>query len=85
MANKFLTKILGLESILGRLRKLLGLGANTAGLRIPNPIEEADENHRTSMACKERLVESLIEGEALSTSKYGACVQQSSRDGLDIK
>ena len=44
LANKFLTKILGLESILGRLRKLLYLGSKRAGIAIPNPIEVADKN-----------------------------------------
>ena len=68
LVNNFLPKILGLESISGSLRKLMDLGAKRAGLGILNPTEVADESHRTSLVCSERLVESLITGEALSTS-----------------
>ena len=35
--NKFLPKILGLESISGRLRKLLDLGEKREGIGILNP------------------------------------------------
>ena len=48
--NKFLPKILGLESISGRLRKLLALGAKRAGLGILNLTEGADEIYRNSLA-----------------------------------
>ena len=68
LVNNFLPKILGLESISGSLRKLMDLGDKRAGLGILNPTEVADESHRTSLVCSERLVESLITGEALSTS-----------------
>ena len=65
LGNKFMPKLLGIQSISGRLRKLLSLGANRSGLGITYPTEAADESHRTSQACCERLVESLLTGEAL--------------------
>ena len=80
LSNNFLPKTLRLESISGGLRKILDLGDKTVGLRILNPIETVDEIYRTSLACRKCLVESLITGEALSTSEHRACVQQSSRD-----
>ena len=67
LENKFLPKILGLESISVRLRNLLDLGAKRAELGIPNPTEAGNGSHRTSLACSERLVESLLIGEALYT------------------
>ena len=39
LANKFLPKLLGLQSISGRLRKLLALGYKRSGLSIPDPME----------------------------------------------
>ena len=66
--NKFLPKLLGLESISGRLRKVLALVPKKAGLRILNLTEVAEERHRTSMACRECLLDSLITVEALPTS-----------------
>ena len=36
LANKFLSKLLGLESISERLRNILDLEANRAGISIPN-------------------------------------------------
>ena len=59
LANTFLMKLLGLDSISGMLRKILALGAKRAELKIKNPTEVADERHRTSLACTEYLVESL--------------------------
>ena len=50
LTNKFLPKPLGLQSILGRLRKLLALGAKRAGFGIPKPTEVADKSHKTSQA-----------------------------------
>ena len=37
LVKRFLPKLLGLESISGRMRKLLYLGAEMAGIEIPNP------------------------------------------------
>ena len=34
----FLPVLLGMKEVPGRLRKLLDLGANSAGLRIPEPM-----------------------------------------------
>ena len=85
LENKFLMKTLGLESISGSMRKLLGLGANMEGLRIPNPTEMADKNHRTSQACREHQVDSLITGKAFSISKHRDCVYRSIRDRQEIK
>ena len=59
LENKFLMKLLGLDSISGMLRKILALGAKRAELKITNPTEVSDERHRTSLACTECLVESL--------------------------
>ena len=82
MANKFLPKIMGLDSISESLRKLMALGSNSSGLGIPNPTEVADESHRTSLMCSERLVESLIAGWALSKSEHTACLLKISRGRL---
>ena len=68
MSNNFMPKLLGLESILGNLRKILALGDKREELGIPNPTEVSDKIHTTSLACSELLVESLIIGEALYTS-----------------
>ena len=46
LSNKFLTKLLGLKSISGRLRKLLALGAKRSGLGIPNPTDAAEKSIR---------------------------------------
>ena len=81
LLNKFLPKLMLLEIISGRLRKLLALGSKREGLGIPNPKEVAKKIHRTSLTCSKRLLESLITGESLSTSEHRACVQQISRDG----
>ena len=85
LANTFLPKLLGLESISGRLGKLLLLRANRAGLGISNLTEMADESHRTSLDCSKRLVESLVTGDALYSSEHRACAQRSSSNGKDIK
>ena len=45
LANKFLPKLLELQSISGRLRKLLALGYKRSGLSIPDPTEGADKSH----------------------------------------
>ena len=58
---------MGLESISGSMRKLFSLGANRSGFEFPHPTETADESHRTSLVCREFLVESLITVEAFST------------------
>ena len=52
LANKFLLKLMGLESILGMMRKILALGAKREGLGIPNRTEVVDESHRTSLVCR---------------------------------
>ena len=83
LANKFLPKLLGLQSISGRLRKLLYLGAKRAGIGIPNPTEAADESHKTLQACCSRLVEFLLTGEALATAEHRAWVQRGSRNGRE--
>ena len=72
LANKFLLKLLGLQIISWWLRKLLALGAKRERLKIPDPIEAADESHQTSQACKVHLVEYLLKGEALSKVKHRA-------------
>ena len=54
--NKFLTKLLGLERILGRLRKLLALGSKRSGIGIPNRTETANKIDRTSLECRKRVV-----------------------------
>ena len=51
LANKFLPKLLGLQSISGRLRNILALGSKRDGLVIPNLTKDADESHRTSQVC----------------------------------
>ena len=81
LTNKFLLKLLGLQSILGRLRKLLALGFKRAGIGIPNLTEAAGNSSKTSQACCERLVESLLTGETLSTAEHRAWVQQGNRKG----
>ena len=67
LANKFLPKLLELQSISGRLRKLLALGYKRSGLGIPDPMEGADKSHQTSQAYNKLLVESLFKRESLST------------------
>ena len=67
LANKFLPKLLELQSISGRLRKLLALGYKRSGLSIPDPTEGADKIHHTSQAYNKLLVESLFKRDALST------------------
>ena len=42
LANKFLQKLLGIQSISGRLRNLPALGAKISVLRIPDPTEAAE-------------------------------------------
>ena len=81
LENKFLKKLLGLENILGSLRKLLALVSNRAGIGILDPKEVSDESKRASLACIDRLVDSLITVEALSTSEDKSCVRKISRDG----
>ena len=39
LANKFLPKLLGIQSISGNLIKLLALGDKRSGLNIPDPME----------------------------------------------
>ena len=46
LANKFLPKLLELQSISGRLRKLLALGDKRSGLGIPDPMEGAEKSTR---------------------------------------
>ena len=70
LENKFLPKLMGLEIISVMLRKVLALVAKRSGLGVPNPTEVAYESHRTSLACSKFLVESLITGEAFSTSEH---------------
>ena len=67
LANKFLPKLLGLQSISGGLRKLLALGAKRSGLGIPDLEEAADEIHQKSQVYSEHLVDYLLTGEAIST------------------
>ena len=85
MTNKFLPKLMGLESILGKLRKLLAIGSKRSYLGNPNTTEVLYESHTTSLGCSERLVEFLITGDSLYTSEHSSCVLRSSGDGLDIK
>ena len=85
LANKFLPKLLGLQSISGRLRELLDLRSKRAGLGIPDPTEVADKSNRTSQACSKRLVESLLTENALLKVEHRACVRRGIRDGRDIK
>ena len=85
LANKFLPKLLGLQSISERLRKQLSPEVNRAGLQIPDPMEAADKSYRTLQVCCERLVEYLLTGEALSTEEHRACVRRGSRNGMDWK
>ena len=85
LANKFLTKLLAIQSISGRLKKLLALGAKRAGLGILNPKNPTEKTQLTSLACIERLVESLIMGYALSTINHRECLRRSIRDGRGIK
>ena len=70
LANKFLPKLLELQSISGRLIKLLALGYNISGLGIPDPTEAEDESHQKSQAYNKLLVESLFKREALSCSLH---------------
>ena len=65
--NKFLPKLLGLQIISGRLRKLLALGDKRSGLGIPDPTEGAEKSHQTSQAYNKLLVESLFKRDSLST------------------
>ena len=85
LANNFMPKLLGLDSISGRLRKLMEIGYNRAGLGIMNTIEMKDEIHRTSLVCSERLVDSLIIGEDLFTPEHRYCVRRSIRYRQEIK
>ena len=85
LSYKFLPKILGLESISGWMRKILDIGYKRAGLFILNLIEVSDKVHRTSLACRVLLVESLITGEDLYTSEHRACERQSIRNGREIQ
>ena len=62
LANKFLTKLLGLQSISGRLLKILSLEYKREGLRILVLSEEADKIYQTLQACNERLMEYLLTG-----------------------
>ena len=84
LSNKFLPKLLELQSISGRLRKLLALGDKRSGLGIPDPTEAADESHQTSQVCNKLLVESLLTGEALSTAEHRACVRRGRSDGRGV-
>ena len=68
MPNKFLTTLLGLERISGRMRKILSLLAKRSRIGILNPTVIAEKIHRTSLTCRYSLLDSLITGEALSTS-----------------
>ena len=43
LANKFLSKLIGLQSISGRLMKLLDLGSKRTRIRIPNTTEATEE------------------------------------------
>ena len=72
----FLPKLLGLDSISGRLRKLIYLENKRAGLVIRKQTEVVDKSHQTSLVCSKLLAESLITGEALSTSEHRACVRR---------
>ena len=65
LADKFLPKMLVMESISGRLREILAILAKRLGLNIPNPTEAVEKIHHTSLACIKRLVDSLLTGEAL--------------------
>ena len=85
LANKFLPKIIGLESISGRLSNLPSLWAKREGLRIPNLKEAADKSNQNSLAFTERLVEFLLTGEAFSTINHRACISRRSRGQREIK
>ena len=85
LSNKFLPKLLGLEIISRSLRKVPSLVYNRAGIGILKLTEVADRIHRTSLACRERLVDFLINGEALYTIEHRACVTSSSRYRQEIK
>ena len=85
LENKFLSKLMGLQSISGRLMKLLDLGSKRTRIRIPNTTEATEEIQLTSLAYSERLVESLLSGESLSKIEHRECLRRSSRDKQDIK
>ena len=76
LANKFLPELLGIQSISGKLIKLLNLGDKRPGLNIPDPTEVAHKIHQISQVCNKILVESLLTGEALSTAEHRACVRR---------
>ena len=81
MAKNILPKLLVLESISGRLRKLISLRAKRADLGFPKLTETSHESHSSSLACRKLLVGSLIKVKALSTSKHSSSVRISSRGG----
>ena len=51
---------------------------------IPNPTTTADDCHKTSLGCSERLVELVVTRELLLTVDYRDSVWRVIKDGKDI-